>query len=121
MGELVEVVRDEFARAADELPSEREVDRAKAQLKAGLLMSLESSAARAEQMARQLLAFDRQHHRRRADRAGRGVTPQAVRDIAAALVTGSPTSLALVGAGARTARRMRTGRARGQLAHGRER
>ena len=33
--------------------------RAKAQLKAGLLMGLESSSARAEQMARQLLLFDR--------------------------------------------------------------
>ena len=32
-------------------PEQGEVDRAKAQLKAGLMMSLESSSARAEQMA----------------------------------------------------------------------
>jgi predicted Zn-dependent peptidase len=99
MGELVELVRDEFARAADELPSQREVDRAKAQLKAGLLMSLESSAARAEQLARQMLAFDRHITADELIERVEAVTPQAVRDIAAALVTGSPMSFALVGAG----------------------
>ena len=99
MGELVEVVRDEFARAADELPSQREVDRAKAQLKAGLLMSLESSAARAEQLARQMLAFDRHITADELIERVEAVTPQGVRDIAAALVTGSPMSFALVGAG----------------------
>lgn len=102
MGELVEVVRTEFERAASELPSEREVDRAKAQLKTGLLMSLESSVARAEQMARQLLAFDRlltvEELMERVD----VVTPEAVRNIAAKLITGSPMSVALVGAGERT-------------------
>ncbi len=36
-----------------------ELARAKAQLKAGLLMSLESSSARAEQMARQMMTFGR--------------------------------------------------------------
>ncbi len=40
-------------------PRQDEIDRAKAQLKAGLLMSLESSGARAEQMARHLLAHGR--------------------------------------------------------------
>jgi len=36
-----------------------EVQRAAAQLKAGLVMSLESTAGRADQMARQFLAFGR--------------------------------------------------------------
>ncbi len=36
-----------------------ELQRAKAQLKAGLLMSLESSSARAEQMARQMMIYGR--------------------------------------------------------------
>ena len=40
-------------------PSEAELARSKAQIKAGMLMGLESSSARAEQMARQLLLFDR--------------------------------------------------------------
>jgi predicted Zn-dependent peptidase len=39
--------------------TEEEVLRAKAQLKVSLMMALESSSARAEQMARHLLAFDR--------------------------------------------------------------
>jgi predicted Zn-dependent peptidase len=39
--------------------TEEEVSRAKAQLKVSLMMALESSSARAEQMARHLLAFDR--------------------------------------------------------------
>ncbi len=39
--------------------SEEETARARAQLKAGLLMSLESSSARCEQSARQLLIFGR--------------------------------------------------------------
>jgi len=40
-------------------PSAAELQRAKAQLKAGLLISLESSSARAEQMARHILAHGR--------------------------------------------------------------
>ena len=59
MGKLIEVVGHEFRRAAGEKPAEPELARAKAQLKAGLLMGLESSSARAEQMARQLIVFDR--------------------------------------------------------------
>jgi len=39
--------------------TEDEVARARAQLKSGLLMSLESSSARADQIARQLIVFDR--------------------------------------------------------------
>lgn len=101
MGELVEVVRAEFERAASERPTQAEVDRAKAQLKAGLLMSLESSVARAEQMARQLLAFDRLLTAEELIGQVEAVSPDAVRDIAASLVTGSPLSFALVGAGER--------------------
>jgi predicted Zn-dependent peptidase len=101
MGQLVEVVRTEFDRAANDRPSQREVDRAKAQLKAGLLMSLESSFARAEQMARQLLAFGRLLTAEELIGRVEAVTRDAVRDVAAKLVTGSPLSFALVGAGER--------------------
>ncbi|MBO0741088.1 MAG: insulinase family protein, partial [Hyphomicrobiaceae bacterium] len=59
MSKLIEVVGDELMGAAAEKPADAELARAKAQLKAGLLMGLESSSARAEQMARQLLLFDR--------------------------------------------------------------
>jgi predicted Zn-dependent peptidase len=56
--ELMRVVVDEITAAAETL-SEAEVQRAKVQMKAGLLMALESSGARAEQLARQMIAYGR--------------------------------------------------------------
>jgi predicted Zn-dependent peptidase len=56
--ELMRVVVDQLAAAAEDLDA-KEVDRAKAQMKAGLLMALESSSARAEQLARQIFAHGR--------------------------------------------------------------
>ena len=56
--ELMRVVVDEIAAAADTI-TEAEVARAKAQMKAGLLMALESSGARAEQLARQIIIYGR--------------------------------------------------------------
>ena len=53
-GELVPVLCDETMRLADGL-TEIELARAKAQMKAGLLMSLESTGARCEQMAQHML------------------------------------------------------------------
>jgi predicted Zn-dependent peptidase len=55
---LMRVVVDEIATAAATL-DEAEVVRAKAQMKVGLLMALESSGARAEQIARQIIAYGR--------------------------------------------------------------
>jgi predicted Zn-dependent peptidase len=56
--ELMRVVIDEIAAAADTI-TEAEIARSKAQMKAGLLMALESSSARTEQLARQMLAYGR--------------------------------------------------------------
>jgi predicted Zn-dependent peptidase len=56
--ELMQVVVDEIAAAADTI-NEAEIARAKAQIKAGLLMALESSGARAEQLARQMIVHGR--------------------------------------------------------------
>lgn len=58
VGELSEVVAEE-ARGLARDPDPAEIARAKAQLRAGLLMSLESCAAVAEGIARQLLVFGR--------------------------------------------------------------
>jgi predicted Zn-dependent peptidase len=57
--ELSDVVAQELAAVAEEGPTDAELQRSKAQLKAGLLMALESSAVHCEQMARQLLAQGR--------------------------------------------------------------
>jgi predicted Zn-dependent peptidase len=56
--ELMRVVVGEITKSVDTI-TEAEVSRAKAQMKAGLLMALESSGARAEQVARQLLIHGR--------------------------------------------------------------
>jgi predicted Zn-dependent peptidase len=57
--ELFSVIRDELERAADQGFDDAEVARVKAQLKMGLLAGLESSSARAEQLARQILIHGR--------------------------------------------------------------
>jgi predicted Zn-dependent peptidase len=56
--ELVPVVCDELNKMTQGV-SEEEVARARAQLKAGMLMSLESSSSRCEQMGRQILVYGR--------------------------------------------------------------
>lgn len=54
--ELTDVASDVILSLVDQV-DESEVARAKAQLKVGLVMSLESAAARADQIARQFIAF----------------------------------------------------------------
>jgi len=56
--EMVEVIVDEMNNAVETL-TEAEIARSKAQMKAGLLMGLESCSTRAEQMARHILAYGR--------------------------------------------------------------
>jgi predicted Zn-dependent peptidase len=56
--ELMNVVVDQTAAAARDL-DEAEVARAKSQIKVGLLMALESSGARARQLANQILIYGR--------------------------------------------------------------
>ena len=58
LAELVPVMADEICRLGDDAGAE-ETARAKAQLKAGLLMGMESSSARVEQIARQQMIFGR--------------------------------------------------------------
>lgn len=58
VGELTDVVIDQLLALADGA-SEVEVNRAKAQMKVGVLTAQESSGARADQAARQILGFDR--------------------------------------------------------------
>ena len=57
--QLFAVIRDELAKAADAGFRPEEIARVKAQLKMGLLTGLESSSARAEQLARQILIHGR--------------------------------------------------------------
>ena len=56
---LLPVVVDEIRKVCNDKVTEKELVRAKTQLKASMLMSLESSSATAEVLARQMLIFDR--------------------------------------------------------------
>jgi predicted Zn-dependent peptidase len=92
-------VAGELKRAADEAPTQSEVARAKAQIKAGMLMGLESSSARAEYMARQLLLFDKLIDTQEILARIEAVTPEDVRTLAGGLMTQSKPSITVVGAG----------------------
>lgn len=98
MGQLIDVIGKELDDVAERGPSAAELHRAKAQLKAGLLMSLESSAARAEQMARHLLAHDRLIGSDELIREVDAVTEDTVRSFAQRLRVRMP-SIAVVGSG----------------------
>jgi predicted Zn-dependent peptidase len=56
--EVMPVICEEMRKVCDAVAAD-EVDRARAQLKASLLMALESTSSRAEQLARQLMIFNR--------------------------------------------------------------
>jgi predicted Zn-dependent peptidase len=58
VAELMPVIADQLDAVRDGVP-ESEMARARAQIRAGILMSLESTSARCEQLARQLMIFGR--------------------------------------------------------------
>ncbi|MFB3055120.1 MAG: M16 family metallopeptidase [Alphaproteobacteria bacterium] len=58
VGELMPVVMDQLSTIGDTVSSE-EIARVKAQLKAGLLMAMENTSARAERLGQHLLIFGR--------------------------------------------------------------
>ena len=96
--EVVERICVNLKTMADEL-DEAELRRARAQLKAGILMSLESTAARAEQIARQVLLFDRVLPTREIIDAVDAVDRDAAVRISQRLRAGRPTVAALGPAG----------------------
>ncbi|MGH1331476.1 MAG: M16 family metallopeptidase [Paracoccaceae bacterium] len=58
IGELAEITMDEIKRAAEDMRPD-EIARARAQMKAGLLMGLESPSSRAERLARMVAIWGR--------------------------------------------------------------
>jgi predicted Zn-dependent peptidase len=96
--ELMSVVVDETAAAASDI-SEGEVNRAKAQIKVGLLMALESSGARARQLASQILVYGRplpvEELVARIDR----VTVESARSAGAGLIARARPAIAALGPG----------------------
>ena len=96
IGDLGALTMDELKRAAEDM-SEAEVARAKAQLKAGLLMGLESPSARAERMARYLAIWGRVPGLQEATAEIEGVSTADVRAFGEKIATGTDAALALYG------------------------
>jgi predicted Zn-dependent peptidase len=97
--ELMQVVVDELTGAAENL-TESEVARAKAQMKAGLLMALENSGARAEQIARQMIAFGRPIPLEEMVAKVEAVTVKNAREAGRALIARNRPAIAALGPGA---------------------
>jgi predicted Zn-dependent peptidase len=91
---LLELVCDELASLPRNL-DESEVARARAQLKAGLLMARESTGARCEQLAQQLLIFGRPLSSEEIVARVDAVDGEAVRRVARRIAAGTPTLAAM--------------------------
>jgi predicted Zn-dependent peptidase len=96
--ELMRVVIGEIQSAAETL-TEKEVARAKAQMKAGILIALESSSARAEQLARQLITHGRPIPVEEIVAKVDAVTVESARAAGRALIRRSRPACAVLGRG----------------------
>ena len=96
VSDLLGLTVDELKRAADDM-SEAEVDRARAQLKAGMLMGLESPASRAERLARMMAIWDRVPLIEETVEKLDAVDVASVRGIAGGLAAAGAAALALYG------------------------
>jgi len=98
VNELVRVSIEETARAAASI-TEAEVDKAKAQMKVGLLMALESSGARARQLANQIMTWGRPIPLAEIVAKIEGVTVESARAAGRALLGRSRPAVAALGPG----------------------
>lgn len=94
--QLAEITIDEMKRAAEDM-SPAEVARARAQMKAGLLMGLESPSNRAERLARLVQIWDRVPPLEETVAMIDAVTTGDVREFAQSMASASPAALALYG------------------------
>ncbi|MGE0230333.1 MAG: M16 family metallopeptidase [Flavobacteriaceae bacterium] len=94
--EMLAAIAVELKRAAADV-TEKEVDRARAQAKAGMLMSLESASARAEQLGRQMLMYDRVRTMEELLDQFAAIDAAGVREKIGGLLDGGKVSLATVG------------------------
>jgi predicted Zn-dependent peptidase len=96
--EMMEVVVDIMNDSVETL-TEAEVARAKAQMKAGLLMALESCSSRAEQLARHVLAYGRPQSVQELVSRIDAVSIESTRDAARALLSRSRPAVVALGSG----------------------
>ena len=98
VNELVRVAIEETARASTTI-TPAEVDKAKAQMKVGLLMALESSGARARQLANQILIYGRPIPLAEIVGKIEAVTVESARAAGAALIRRSRPAVSALGPG----------------------
>ena len=96
LADLIGLTVEELRRSAEDM-TVAEVDRARAQMKAGMLMGLESPASRAERLARQLAIWDRVPALEETVARIDAVSVESTRDFAARLATNGVAALALYG------------------------
>jgi len=96
IGELAHLTMEEIRRSAEDM-TEAEVARARAQMKAGMLMGLESPSNRAERLARMLAIWGRVPSIDEAIEKIDAVTVQDVRAFAARMAGQAGTAMALYG------------------------
>ncbi len=94
VGELVPLVCDEVMKLGQDVTAE-EVERARAQVRASLLMSRESTSSRAEQLAQQLLIYGRAVPLEEILGKIAAVTPADVERVARRLLSSAPTVTAI--------------------------
>lgn len=94
--ELMPVLAEELGKLCGRVDSE-ELQRARAQLKVGLVMSLESSGARLEQLGRQMLLFGRPLDIDEVLAAVDKVDAKAVQSVAERVMRSAPPTVAALG------------------------
>ena len=94
IAELVPVIISELQKSGDEILQE-ELDRARAQYRAGLIMSAESPASRASQIARQMLLFGRPIGKDELMERLSALTIERLRDLSSRLFSTKPTVTAV--------------------------
>jgi len=96
LAELIPVILSELAKTADGV-EEQEINRSRAQVRSGLLMAQESPAARASQIARQMLLFGRPVSNDELMERLANLTPQRLSDLAGKLFFDTPITVSAIG------------------------
>jgi predicted Zn-dependent peptidase len=96
LGSLMPVIFDELSKVADHVDVS-EINRSRAQTRAALLMSQESPAARASQIARQMLLFGRPVSNAELMERLDAITPDRLTDLAGRLFFQTPLTVSAVG------------------------
>jgi len=94
ISKLIPVIVDELQKAGESI-SEEELNRARAQYRAGLIMSAESASSRASQIARQLLLFGRPIAKEELMERLSALTVERLRDLSSRLFSTTPTIAAV--------------------------